>query len=211
MQALAGSPVFDGIPFDARGGLLDGLGASVRRLAEGQVLRRAGEALDFFPVVVAGRIEATMPQGGQNRVVSQFGPGESFAEAVPNTLKFSPVNMQALCDTTLLCIPAEPLLASGDAHAVRLRENLAREMSKKIMVLSQTLSVVGEPRLSDRIMAYLRTLPKEPDGTVLVPLGRQEWAAYLRVADKSLIRELRALQDAGQIDVHGRSVRITGE
>ena len=81
-------------------------------------------------------------------------------------------------------------------------------MSKKIGVLTRTLSVVGEPRLSDRIMAYLRTLPQDADGRVEVPMNRQEWATYLRAADKSLIRELSTLQKEGVLEVDGRFIRV---
>ena len=91
---------------------------------------------------------------------------------------------------------------------VLLCENLSTEMSKKIGVLTQTLSVVGEPRLSDRIMAHLRTLPQDADGRVEVPMNRQEWATYLRAADKSLIRELSTLQKEGVLEVDGRFIRV---
>ena len=68
--------------------------------------------------------------------------------------------------------------------------------------------MVGEPRLSDRILAYLRTLPADADGRVEIPVNRQEWASYLRVADKSLIRELRAMQNDGLLEVDGRHIRV---
>ncbi|WP_294382033.1 Crp/Fnr family transcriptional regulator [uncultured Senegalimassilia sp.] len=149
-----------------------------------------------------------MPQGGQDRPVAQFGSGESFAEAVAATLKHTPVNIRALESTSILCIPAKQLESCTSPHAFLLRENLSTEMSKKIGVLTQTLSVVGEPRLSDRIMAYLRTLPQDADGRVEVPMNRQEWATYLRAADKSLIRELSTLQKEGILEVDGRFIRV---
>lgn len=177
-------------------------------LGEGQLLRRAGDKLDFYPVVIEGSVLSTMPQGGQDRPVAQFGPGESFAEAVPATLKHTPVNICAQEPTRILCIPAKQLETCTNPHAFLVRENLSAEMSKKIGVLTKTLSVVGEPRLSDRILAYLRTLPVDADGRVEIPVNRQEWASYLRVADKSLIRELRAMQNDGLLEVDGRHIRV---
>lgn len=208
IRLLRTSPVLTGIPSKDRLDLLRETQARIMELPEGQLLRRAGDRMDFYPVIVSGSVQASMPQGGQDRPVAQFGAGESFAEAVPAMLKHTPVNICALEPTRILCIPAKQLEACTNPYAFLLRENLSTEMSKKIAVLTQTLSVVGEPRLSDRIMAYLRTLPQGEDGRVEVPMNRQEWATYLRAADKSLIRELGTLQKEGILEVDGRFIRV---
>lgn len=208
IHPLKASPVFCGISQKDRFELLKEIDARIVELGEGQLLRRAGDKLDFYPVVIEGSVLSTMPQGGQDRPVAQFGPGESFAEAVPVTLKHTPVNICAQEPTRILCIPAKQLETCTNPHAFLVRENLSAEMSKKIGVLTKTLSVVGEPRLSDRILAYLRMLPVDADGRVEIPMNRQEWASYLRVADKSLIRELRAMQNDGLLEVDGRRIRV---
>ena len=208
IKLLRTSPVFRGISVNDRFELLRELDARVIALEADQLLRRAGDRLDFYPVVIEGTVQASMPQGGQDRPVAQFGPGESFAEAVPATLKHTPVNIRALEPTHVLCIPAKALEMCTNPHAFLVRENLSAEMSKKVAVLTQTLSVVGEPRLADRVLAYLHTLPVDADGRVEVPLNRQEWASYLRVADKSLIRELSAMQKDGILEVDGRFIRV---
>lgn len=208
IHRLKTSPVFRGIPMKERFDLLKEVDARIVDLEPDQLLRRAGDALDFYPVVIEGSVLSSMPQGGQDRPVAHFGSGESFAEAVPATLKYAPVNICAQEPTRILCIPAKQLEACTNPHAFLVRENLSAEMSKKIGVLTKTLSVVGEPRLSDRILAYLRTLPVDADGRVEIPVSRQEWASYLRVADKSLIRELRAMQNDGLLEVDGRHIRV---
>ena len=63
-------------------------------------------------------------------------------------------------------------------------------------------------RFTEGDLAYLRTLPVDADGRVEIPVNRQEWASYLRVADKSLIRELRAMQNDGLLEVDGRHIRV---
>lgn len=208
LEMLKDSSVFAGIPADQVAPLLDGLGARVRSVASGALFRGCGEALDFYPVVIAGCVQSTMLQGGLDRPVATFGSGESFAEAVPSKLKVCPVDIHALEDTKILCIPAAALEASASPHAATLRSNLAGGLAAKIGVLSRTLSVLGEPRLSDRILAYLRTLPLNDDGSVSVPASRSEWADKLRVAEKSLIRELKRMQDAGIVKVEGRNIII---
>lgn len=204
------SAVFSGIPLADREALVSELCSHVCSCSKGEAFRHAGDVLDCYPVVISGRVRATMPQGGQDRIVATFGPGESFAEAVPRTLKRCPVDIWAVEDTTVLCIPASELDSCKNPWAVTLRANLTGELSKKVGVLSQTLAVLSEPRLSDRILAHLETLPHNADGSITVPYGRSEWAGVLRVADKSLIRELRSMQEAGVLEVDGRTIRILG-
>lgn len=208
VRTLPDTPLLAGIPADAREGLLEELGAFELSCRKGDSFRRAGDEMDCFPVVVRGRVQATMPRDGQDCIVATFGEGESFAEAVPLTLKRCPVDMRALEDTRVLCIPAGQLAACENSWAAMLRANIAIEMSKKVSVLSQTLAVLGERRLSDRVLAHLRTLPAADDGSVTVPYGRREWAGVLRVAEKSLTRELKHMQEAGLITVKGRRVTI---
>lgn len=208
VRPLSESPVFAGIPLEERASLIADAKGMLRRYPGGSLVRRAGDGLDFCPVVVSGRVQASLPQGGLDRIVSLFGPGDSFAEAVASSLRRCPVDIRALEDTVLLCIPAAGLRACSHAWASTLHGNLMSEMSKKVLVLSRSLAVLSEPRLSDRVLAYLDTLPRNADGSVTVPFGRREWAACLRVADKSLIRELKVMQDDGVIEVDGRTVRV---
>ena len=167
--------------------------------------------MDFYPFILSGSIRATLLQGGEPREVARFTKGDSFAEAVPASLKHCPVDIWVIEDAAILCIPAETLAQSNELWALKMRDNLAKEMSKKVMRLSENLRILGEPRLSDMILAYVRALPADADGYVTVPLSRIEWASYLRVSDKSLIRELRTMKTQGVLDVDGRRIRILTE
>ena len=208
VEVLSRSAVFAGIEPDEACALLDNLGAFTRRYEAGSYIRRKGDILDFYPVIMEGRVQASMPEGGQDHFVSEFKTGDSFAEAIPSTIKNSPVNMYVVEDTTLLCIPAVRLDACNEPCAETIRLNLKGELSKKLGILIRALRVLSEPRLTDRILSYLDTLPANPDGSKTVPFSRMDWAGYLRVADKSLIRELRKMQDDGLIEVDGRNIKV---
>lgn len=207
--AAQDSTLFEGVPREERAQLLRSVGARVRRLGEGEVLRHTGDKVPDYQVVLEGRVQSSMLQGGESRVIAEFGAGESFAEAVSASAGAPcPVDIRALEPTVVLLVPARELERCALPCAERVRANLMAQMSRKVGVLSRTLAVIGEPRLSDRVVAYLERLPRNADGTVTVPLTRQEWASALRVVDKSLIRELRSLQDEGLIEVHGRRIRM---
>lgn len=208
---LEHSSLFAGILRSEYEAILEKLHASIRKYHANGVMRRAGDPLDFYPFILSGSIRATLLQGGEPREVARFGKGDSFAEAVPGALKYCPVDIWVIEDAEILCIPAETLAHSNEPWALRMRDNVAKEMSKKVMRLSENLRILGEPRLSDKILAYVHALPADVDGYVTVPLSRIEWASYLRVSDKSLIRELRTMKKQGVLEVDGRRIRILNE
>ncbi len=211
LDLLEHSSLFAGIPRSEYEAILEKLHASIRKYRVNGVMRRAGDSLDFYPFILSGSIRATLLQGGEPREVARFTKGDSFAEAVPGALKHCPVDIWVIEDAAILCIPAETLAQSNELWALKMRDNLAKEMSKKVMRLSENLRILGEPRLSDKILAYVRALPADADGYATVPLSRIEWASYLRVSDKSLIRELRTMKTQGVLDVDGRRIRILTE
>ena len=67
IRSLHSSAVFEGIPVKDLRDLLREIDARIIELSEGQLLRRAGDRMDFYPVVVSGIVQASMPQGGQDR------------------------------------------------------------------------------------------------------------------------------------------------
>lgn len=207
-RVLQDASVFSGTPLEERPVLLQDLKAYECFYKKGEAFRRMGEEMDFYPIVMQGKIQATMPHGGQDHIVATFGPGDSFAEAVPVAMKRCPVDIWVLQDACVLCIPVEELDACENTWVAMLRANIATELSKKVNVLSETLAMLSEPRLPDRILTFLGTQATNKDGTITVPYSRLEWAGILRVAEKSLIRELSNMHKAGILDVRGRTIRI---
>jgi CRP/FNR family transcriptional regulator, dissimilatory nitrate respiration regulator len=202
------SAVFDGIPPEAHEDLLTALRAFVQTYRRGEILMRVGDTSGFFPVVLSGTVQATVPRGVHHQIVERFGKGASFAEAVVVAGNRSPVEISALTDAAVLKIPARRLSASSHPWAARLNANLVQEMSKKLVHLSVRLNLLGEPRLRNRILMHLETVVPEPDGTLLLPFNRQEWADYLGVNSKALLRELRRMQDDGVLELDKRRLRL---
>lgn len=205
---LKDSPAFRGIPQEDVEGLLADLGAFERSYGKDFIIFHVGDTLDYFPVLLSGQVKAELVQGDRKQLVSVFNEGESFAEAVPVSLGACPVEVTALTKVLVLCIPADDLQENLDVNARRLHANLMTEMSKKIASLSAKLSLLGEPKLSDRILKYLRALPEEADGSVRVPMKYTELAGYLGVNKASLSRCLRSMEDDGQIVMNKHNITI---
>lgn len=199
--------IFEGIPADKHASLLESLRAFTQNYRSGEVLLRRGDTSTFFPVVLSGSVQAVVPRGLSIQIVERFGPGESFAEAVVVGGTASPVEISALANSTILQIPAQRIATSMNPWAARLNANLTREMSKKLVHLSERLNLLTEPRLRSRILLHLETLVAH-DRIVQLPFKRQEWADYLGVNVKALLRELRRMQDDGLIVIDKRRITL---
>lgn len=206
--ALDASPVFKGIPSDEGETLLNAVGAYLRVFEADAVIRAVGDELKGYPVVLEGSVQAALPRDGSLQIVSRFGPGDSFAEAVPTTLQRSPVQITALERCLILMIPAANLTASGNPWAAQLVSNLMGEMSKKIEGLSKKLRLLGEPKLRRRLLMYLADLQVEEDGWVSLPFKYRELAEYLGVTKASFSRELQRMQEEGILRADRRSRRM---
>ena len=207
-QTLSSSVIFSGFDFDKLDLFLDSIQAYTLRLEDGEYFKHTGDYMAYYPFILSGSIKAYMTRGPQNNLVAQFFAGDSFGEAIPTSLIVSPVEMIAFGDTRLLILPAEKLHASNNEYAHLILNRLKAEQAKKIAKLVETLGILSETRLEDKIMSYLKGLEAQDDGYIYVPLSRAEWAGYLRVADKSLSRELKCMENKGLIKVRGRYIHI---
>lgn len=208
IEVLSASPAFKGLTPERIEKILVELSARRRTYDAGNYLAHQGEALDKFPIVLSGVVEASIPSADHPQIVGRFGVGDSFAEAVPTTLKVSPVEIKIIEPAEILFIPAGRLLETTVPDGVLVRANIMAEMSKKIAELSIKLTLLAEPRLRRRIELYFRSLVAGENGWITLRYNRRELASFLGVNDKALTRELRRMQDEGYIELSGRKVHV---
>lgn len=207
-RVLAASPAFRGVASSRVQEVLAELGCTIRNYAEQDFIAHARDALRAYPVLIAGVVEARLPKIGGYTIVGRFVSGDSFAEAVPTTLKSSPVDIVCIEPSCVVFIPAARLEENDSNDCLRVRANLLAEMSKKISELSYKLTLFAEPRLRNRLLMFLQTQDTDGTGEVTLKYNRKELASYLGINDKALSRELRRLQDEGVLAVDGRHIRI---
>lgn len=208
MRVLERSAVFSGFAIANIDKVLIEAEAYELSFREGEFVRRQGDSLDFYPIVVAGVVQAEMPRDSGPMIVERFVAGESFAEAIPQGMGTCPVNIVASEDVRLVAIPAANVNSGEGPLFEKLSQNIAVEMTKKVGRLTAKLSMLSETRLRPRLMKYLKTLPTRDDGSYILPERRREMAAEMGVHEKALLRELRLLQDEGVISLDGRRLDL---
>ena len=205
---LAASPVFVGLTPEEIDGVLAEVGACEQAFPRGAAIRRFGDELDAFPLVLEGLVQASRDDGERRQIIQQFDVGEPFAVAVPFSLGHCPVDITAVRKTRVLFLPADRLRGSDSAACKRVVDNLVVEMSHKVATLSTKISVLSSPRLSDRVLAYLGTLPVNEDGSVTLPFKYRELAEYLGVNKTSLSRTLGQMEEEGVLRMDGRTLWV---
>lgn len=204
---IAESVAFSGVGVANALRLLQALGATVHPYADNEPILRKGDHVDCYPVVLQGGVRAFLVQRGRERTVACMGKGESFAEAAAS-MPFCPVNVSASGPTLVLRIPAKALDTCPDASAITLKSNLTQKMVERIGTLAKNISVIGEPRLEDRILADLQARPHDSQGWVELPGTQRDWASFLRVDEKALSRKLREMREDGILKVEEGRVRV---
>ena len=209
LAVLSTSSVFAGIAPNRFSKLLDAIGAYTCSYGKGEAVFRSGDTLSVVPVVLKGRIEARMlAKDGSKQIIARFEKGDSFAEAVPVSGSTAPVEAIALEPSRIMFMPVAALKQGGDSDIVVLYGNVLGEMTKKVRTLTAKLSILSEPRLRNRIIMYLRSLPTDASGFTSIPYSRKALAEYLAVNDKSLLRELHRMQDEGIIEGEGKRLKL---
>ncbi len=98
---LSRLPPFDALPDDALEACADA--ASVRRLAAGAVLHRAGEPVEALHIVASGALEAVAPDG---QLLSRIGEGEAVGVQSLLSGGVARATVTAIEDTVLHAVPA---------------------------------------------------------------------------------------------------------
>lgn len=202
-------PMFAPLDADLRAAVADA--ARIRSLASGEVLFQAGDPFQGFFVVVTGHIQLShVTASGQEKVVAIVAPGEPFAEAVQFLAgREYPVDAQALEETRLLEIPAEPFDRLLDERPAMAR-GLLGGLSRRLHQLVQDVASLALEDATARVVGYLQALAGEerPGAEVQLPAKKATVASRLGVQPETFSRVLTRLRSQGVVAVEGERIRI---
>jgi CRP-like cAMP-binding protein len=180
--------------------------SSARLVAAGEPIVRRGERVPGLMVVRYGLAKLAVT-GDSERVIRLVGPGETFGEAALFLDQPLPVDVAAVADTSLLIVPAAPLLALFDSDP-RFARGLLAAVCQRLQLLVADFESATVHGARERLAAYLFSLSGQSPGTALLPTAKSVIAARLGMTKETLSRLLRLLSDEGLIAVAGREIRI---
>ena len=206
--------VFNGLSSCEICSLLDQMGAFVKPYYAGASIPLSEDAVNCVALLVQGEVKIVVNPGPHERTMFDVCAGQVIAdESVIRTLNTA-IDARVTADAVVMFVPMDTFTcvnpdgtASGESVS-RFTRNVTHELSEMVVRLVDTLALLSIPRLEERVLLYLSELPQDSEGYVTVPFSRSEWAKYLSVANKTLIRVLSSLREQGVLLIDDRHIKV---
>lgn len=213
---LRSCPLFKGLPDEELPAALSFFHASVKSFRKGDYLKTPGTggALTFFGLVLSGTVLVYMDDLDGNRMVmASVGEGMTFGESLCFLGKPSPVYIQAGSDARVLLMDCKslrgknPSLAPGMTE--KFRDAFLGMICERTLAMNNRIQVLSKLTLREKILTFLSEMPEAASGKpFIIPMDREDMAAYLGANRSALSRELSALKKEGVLDYYKNTFRI---
>ncbi|AUG51359.1 Crp/Fnr family transcriptional regulator [Thalassospira marina] len=202
-RILAGSFLFE----DLDPALLEQLSesATIKRLADGDLLFEKGDPADGLYAVEAGKIRISSLSGsGKEIVLNVLAPGAVFGEIALLDSEPRTASARAVGPTRLLYISRENFFEIFDRET-ELRRHITALLCRRLRWVSALLEDANFLDLTARLIKRLLWLAErhggpDPEGIrIALPLSQQELGYMLGVTREAVNKKLRELEKAGLI------------
>lgn len=206
LPVLESCTLFEGISREDIPGLLDCLGAGVRRVKKNQQILSEGDTAAYVGIMLSGSAHiAKQDFFGSRSIVGRVGPaelfGESFACAGVSEL---PVSVIANEDSQVMLIDCRRITTSCSnacGFHSRMIFNLLKTVAARNLEFHQKLEITAKRTTREKLMAYLLSHAKtKGSNSFTIPYDRQGLADYLGVERSAMSAELSKLRRDGVID-----------
>lgn len=173
---------------------------------KGEFIFVAGHTTPFVGIILSGTANIIKENLYADRmIISKLSEGDMFGETYACMgLKWVEVSIEALCDTQVLAIDVERIVASCPNTCTfhrQLNMNLLKILSGKNLQLNQKLFYLSHKTIRSRILAYLYDeANKHKSKSFEIPFNRNELSEYLCIDRSALSRELSNMKNEGLID-----------
>lgn len=175
----------------------------LRDFEKREVLIAPGDQVDWFAVVLRGRIQISQIfSDGTSSLMDALGPGYTLGtDLICTRSRRAPYYAVAAGPLRILRFPGALLLERGGGGAREvLWRNLLTILSDDGLRKHYRLAILAQRGLRDRVLVYL-TMQAERRGTPTfrIPFSREELAAFLCVNRSALSHELSLMEAEGLI------------
>ncbi len=187
---------------------------TVRTLAKGDAVFRAGEVCEALHLVAAGQVKlfVTSPDGHE-KVIEIFSAGQSFAEAFMFLDKPYIFNAQALDAAVLVEVPKCGVHAEI-ARDAKFAMHMLGGVSRRLQTLIQDVEGYSLKSGKQRLIAFLLRDLDAHDGAcpaswvAMLPASKGTVASRLSLTPEHFSRVLHELQSRGLIHIDRRAIHI---
>lgn len=154
--------------------------AAIESFRLGDVIVRAGEAVDSFFIILSGSARVVAEANGQSVTLAKLGAGESFGEDALLTGNPSEETVRASGSLVVVRLPGDDfrrLVSTQSALREAVDGRMARAAEYRFLKTLQLLSDLG-PAETDELLRSIETIVLEP-GQALFHEGEAAEAAYV--------------------------------
>ncbi len=180
---------------------------------KGEFLRKEGESLPSFGLVLSGTVQVFMNDiNGDSIIMATVSSGGTFGESL-SFLEVAeiPVFIYAAEDSAVLWLSCDSFreAACDDDLGRLLYRRFVSMLAQRALDMNDRIQVLSKLTLREKLSTlFSQYAHKSGSRTFSLPLNREQLAAYLGVNRSALSRELCKMRDEGLIEFYKNSFKM---
>ncbi len=182
--------------------------SQIREFEKGNYLLSPGETLDYFGIVLSGKLHVVhLFADGSSWISDNLESGDLYGSDLLFTkTRLSPYHIAAVTDVRMITFPVQLLLdknALTEDTRYLITKNLLSLVSRNNMRREHHRTILFHRGLRERIWTYLtQQARRKGTSTFTISFSREELASYLCVNRSALSHELSVMQQEGWLTFH---------
>jgi CRP-like cAMP-binding protein len=196
--------IFNGFTSTECGALRELSQAVTRSCADGETIATEGMIVDFFVIVLRGKLVCEKNDyGGRVELIQNYAPGDTACLDIACTItkRCPPFRLTCANNAELLVFRYDALFcreALSDEMSERLRSNAIYFLATENIRRLYTIDVLYKRSLRGRILVFLHNMAARTGSNILhIHMNREQLAQYLGVNRSSLSHELSLMREEG--------------
>lgn len=207
-ELLIKMKMFEGIKKNQIRPLIELLDGKEKLYRAKTTILKATSANKNIGIILDGEVQSENPMR-EEEIIQRFKAGNSFGEAIAFGKGVSWVDIVATTDCRILFISAAKVIEhQNHPEVAKLMANLLLEFSKKLALMSFKNQLLSEPRLRNRLLMYLSSIPEDKDGYKCIPFLQKDLAQYLNVNKSAFNRELARMKAENIIEIVDHKIKV---
>jgi CRP/FNR family cyclic AMP-dependent transcriptional regulator len=189
-----------------------GAHAALRVYERGELIVKQGEIADSFYILAAGQVKVFVSKEEKDVIVGTLVAGEFFGEISLFDQEPRSASVEALerCYVQQLSYKSLQKVMDRSPH---IAKKMMQGMSQRLRHADRQISTLALMNISGRVSRALLELAIVSNGQKIVgqPFTQKNLADMIGASREMVNRTLRALNEAGYIEIHRKSITILND
>lgn len=208
-DAISACRIFSGMSEEQLAHALEFFRARRQSFRRGDFLHRPGEPLVRFGLVLSGGVQVCMDDlDGQQMIMANVAPGETFGEALAFLRREAHIYITAVSDSEVMWLDPDAVRSAPPADS-ELTERFIAAFAERTLRMNDRIQLLSKLTLRARLTTFFsQQIAAQGAYSFTVPFSRAQLAAYLGADRSALSRELGRMKADGIIDFEGNKFTV---